>query len=424
MYRQRNKLITRYRGLSTDDKPQGADHGSSFHEMDTGTVYYYDKPGGEWYEAPGDDRYVVKTVSGNPITVSDALEARIKSLIASHATAQSGVPAPDSPANIVCNNGTLRWDSVNHRVYADGTPNVISVYGKNLVNVATNVKERYISATGVISTDTGSIPNSQYTDLIPVKVGEKYTWSMISNRNKAGNNRCHGYNANGEWAQQVDFAEGGAGGAAFSLTVTIPSGVSYLRLSYGINDTDVMLEKGAAKTEYEAYSGQTATVEDIYTVGDYTDEQKIISGTVTRQCGIRVLDGTENWSIDTYGGYRRMVMQDVINASGDTLPVVCSHYIFRAADGRQQPNSIFIAGTGKLVIYIASTQSITTVAGFNAWLASQYAAGTPVIVLYPLAEETREHVTAQPINAHSGTTTVTANNGTGITMTYKAEKGE
>ena len=423
MYRQRNKLITRYRGLSTDTKPQHADHGSTFHEMDTGTVYCYDKTGGEWYEVPGgEETYVLKTVSGNSIIVSDALAARIKSLVASHATTQSGVPAPDSPAGIVCNNGTLKWDPVNHRVYADGTPNVVSVCGKNLVNVATNVKDRYISASGVISADTGTIPNSQYTDLIPVKVGEKYTWSMISNRTKAGNNRCHGYDANGAWVQQVDFAEGGAGGVAFSLTVTIPSGVSCLRLSYGINDTDVMLEKGAAKTDYEAYSGQVATVENLLALGENQDEQEIIRGVVTRKTGIHVFDGTEQ--ISASGTYTGCIMYTKANhgwdVDTDIIPL-CTHFEGLAKEAYKERHSGQCFLNKNSHFYFCTDMSLNE---FQAFLAAQYAANTPLMVIYALAHENTEHVTAQPLSAYSGTTAVNANNGTTITMTYKAEKGE
>lgn len=153
---------------------------------------------------------------------------------------------------------------------------------------------------------------------------------------------------------------------------------------------------------------QTASVENLFGVGDYKDEQEIISGAVTRACGIKVLDGTEEWTTDTYGGYRRMVLQEVLNASGDTLSVICSHYVSRSSDARQQPNSIFIASSGKLVIYVDSSQSITTTDEFNAWLAGQYANGTPVVIVYQLAETTTEQVTGQHLTAKD-TATITAN---------------
>lgn len=40
------------------------------------------------------------------------------------------------------------------------------------------------------------------------------------------------------------------------------------------------------------------------------------------------------------------------------------------------------------------------------FFAAQYAAGTPVIVVYPLAEETTEHVAAQPLNSYEGASSV------------------
>ena len=161
-----------------------------------------------------------------------------------------------------------------------------------------------------------------------------------------------------------------------------------------------------AEDEYGGDIEQTASVKNLFAVGDYADAQDIISGVVMRKCAMLVLDGTESWTTDTYGGYCRMVLQEVLNASGDTLPVICSHYASRSADTRQQPNSIFIASSGKLVVYIDSTQSIDTVAEFNAWLAEQYTNGTPVIVIYPLAEPVTEYITPQPLSMANGSNTI------------------
>ena len=46
------------------------------------------------------------------------------------------------------------------------------------------------------------------------------------------------------------------------------------------------------------------------------------------------------------------------------------------------------------------------VAAYQAWLASEYAAGTPVIVVYPLAEETTEQTTPHSLNSYEGATVV------------------
>lgn len=351
---------------------------------------------------------VITTVSGtSPLSLANALAKNIVSLTQYGLCTQASTPAPSSPVDIKCNNGAIKWDSVNQRIYADDTPEVLAVLGKNLLDPATNVTGSYIYANGEITADDDAPPKSQYTALIPVVAGEKYTWSLKSYRALSANNRWHGYDSSGEWVQQIAFDPADTGGAAFTLTATIPSGVSYVRLSYGATDKDAQFELGESATEYEAYSAQTASVADLFAAGDYKDEQDIISGLLTHRVGIRVFDGTEEWTTDTYGGYRRMVLQEVLNASGDTLLTLCSHYASRAADVRQQPNSIFIASSGKLVIYVDSTQNISTVEEFNTWLASEYANGTPVIVVYPLAQETTETVTGHTLRTTEGNNTIT-----------------
>lgn len=40
--------MTEYRGLSTDTKPEAAYNGSTFVEIDTGAVYYYDADSETW----------------------------------------------------------------------------------------------------------------------------------------------------------------------------------------------------------------------------------------------------------------------------------------------------------------------------------------------------------------------------------------
>lgn len=42
------RSINEYIGLSTDDKPTGELNGSSFYEMDTQKMYYYDEDTDTW----------------------------------------------------------------------------------------------------------------------------------------------------------------------------------------------------------------------------------------------------------------------------------------------------------------------------------------------------------------------------------------
>lgn len=239
------------------------------------------------YNAAKEGGGSLETVTGNaPIILADALAKRLVSL------KQYG-KCETSGGKTYCNNGEVkaRVDDP-AEIYVDGTPEVLTVVGKNLLNSATNVEGSYISATGVITADNSTPPKSQYTDLIPVVAGEKYTWSLISNRATSGNNRCHGYDANGDWAQQVAFDSSGAGGEAFTLTATIPSGVAFVRLSYGATDTDAQFEHGEAATAYQAYSAQTATVPDLFATNEVADEVDLISGVVTRKTEVTVSGGS------------------------------------------------------------------------------------------------------------------------------------
>ena len=49
--------------------------------------------------------------------------------------------------------------------------------------------------------------------------------------------------------------------------------------------------------------------------------------------------------------------------------------------------------------------SAANLATFKAWLATQYANGTPVIIIYPLKADTTETVTAQPMQTTTGDNT-------------------
>lgn len=200
---------------------------------------------------------IIETITGNlPLVLQNAIQHSIKSLTRYGLCTQDGTPTPDAPVDIMCNNGALKWDSVNQRVYADGTPEVLTVSGPNLLNPATNITGYYIGSNGSIS----SGDDAQYTDLIPVKEGETYVCSLVSGRN-SGKDRLHGYNANGQWVKQIVFVDAAdQQGNKLGMAATIDSGISYVRLSYGITDTEAMIEE-IASTQLIAdkfYEGEVA----------------------------------------------------------------------------------------------------------------------------------------------------------------------
>ena len=408
-------------------------------------------------------------------------------------------------------------------IYTDGTPEVLTVSGANLLNSATNITGKYITASGSISNGN----DAQYTDLIPVKAGEIYVCSFVSGRN-SGNNRWHGYNENGTWVKQLASVSASVQqGAKLIMTATIDSGISYVRLSYGINDTEAMIEgiisdsisdkfylgemsssrgrlysltdiqspytstnkircpatlysvipgrhyavknnvppaeglftgfyasiddvtniskslSGASGSSFFAPNGanyavtvylkdvsgttytfdkpivsevstdyspyvppQTASVPMLLSVGNYADEVELISGIKTGKVGIKVLDGTESgWALSDSGSTHRFrgVKPSDCHTPASRAPSVCTH--FKYVSTGSPVGGMFI-GASQYWYFILEDQTIDTVDEWTDWLAAQYAAGTPVIVLYPLATETTEQITAQHLDTNEGTNVV------------------
>ncbi|MBR4855518.1 MAG: hypothetical protein IKU94_02705 [Bacteroidaceae bacterium] len=155
---------------------------------------------------------------------------------------------------------------------------------------------------------------------------------------------------------------------------------------------------------------QTASLVDLLSVGDYADTQEIISGTVKRNCGVWVLTGEENWSTastntDVYYINQTYLPDDygVVNR----FTPICSHLegiISTQSITAMAANTIKTNNSSKIV-YVCVGQTYTA-AEWKAFLAAQYAAGTPVIVIYQLAEATTESVAGQSLSTAAGTNVV------------------
>ena len=154
-----------------------------------------------------------------------------------------------------------------------------------------------------------------------------------------------------------------------------------------------------------AHSYQTASVKDLLAVGDYIDEQDVISGRVTRKVGVASFNGSENWVTMNYG-YSTDVIDDFPNVG--FIPL-CTHFMGKnSASAATDTIRIYFTSGGVPRTYFFVDKTVddfSTVDKFTAWLASQYAAGTPVIVVYPLATPTTENVTPQPLNTTAGSNT-------------------
>lgn len=170
-------------------------------------------------------------------------------------------------------------------------------------------------------------------------------------------------------------------------------------------------------TAYSPYTGQTVTLTLPHTI--YGGSMDAVTGGGIEKCKLLTLTGTENWYIygdKNIGSYA--YTYTVPRKISDTL--LCSHYKTIDWNG-------VIAGEAGYYPNTKYFQDIFTLTGFSsvddwkAYLAAQYAAGTPVQITYKLETPTPFTVTgAQPIPALSGVNTVFTDSDS-VTVTGRAD---
>lgn len=179
-------------------------------------------------------------------------------------------------------------------------------------------------------------------------------------------------------------------------------------------NAQIQLEEGEHATAfepYEAFSYYNAA--SLLAVGDYKDTQDIVSGEIIRRIGIKVLDGTENWAqLTNTTGSRFLFYIDEKGNSAFNAEPVCTIATGRSNNWSDDSDLIIVRTNRNFGIMNPSNMTNTsTVEEWMAYLAAQYAAGTPVIVLYPLATPTSEQVAAQPIKTKYKFDTIIDTNG-------------
>jgi hypothetical protein len=297
-------------------------------------------------------------------------------------------------------------------IYADGTPEVISLCG-NLYDSNSVVTEKFVRAGNLSETNLlgSESANSAWncSDYIAVKPNTTYT-TIVPSQSPAGGAGLVFF-ANTTVESAISGVTATEQNAATEYSFTTPSGCKYLRFSWASSGgTDAML--------YENSQVQTAHAENLLGIGEYADTQEIISGAVTRNIGIKVFDGSENWETSSWGTtinkgfYTRFFGGMVIpTTSTTTIDCVCTHFQAVNRTTASESTSVnvgyFGGGNSSTAPYFL-VRTTMELADFKSYLAAQYAAGTPVIVLYPLAEATTEHVTGQNLSTVSGTNTLTA----------------
>ena len=294
---------------------------------------------------------------------------------------------------------SLGYDGSHYSLSVVGTDEVISVGGKNL-NGGTIENKGYTS-TGGESTST-TFAGTLWK--IPCKEGDKFTVSWGGFPDGVSGVFINTWKTDGTWNTRQAIS------ASTSLTYTIGAGVGIVNFTLyktgGITIGEnawMQVEYGTTPTAYEPYiTPQTATSPDLFAVGDYEDEVEIISGGVKRKVGIYVCDGTE--SVFASGAGWAFAIADKVKSK---VAVFCTHYPYSSATMANAPDkSILTFSSQNVGIKDSAFTSKTDVTDF---FAAQYAVGTPVIVIYPLAEETTDSVTPQTLSTNNGYNIVTVN---------------
>ena len=345
----------------------------------------------------------VKVSGTSPLSLPGAIANSIKSLTQYGLCTQASTPTPSAPVDIVCNNGALKWDSVNQRVYADGTPEVLTVMANQ------NTDPTIVKAT--LSSGTTEVRYNASSSCIvaPVKPNTVYTIGFLKKPTGGSIFRA------ATTKTKVSSSVTSAASIAYDLdmnnyaTKTLNSGEDaawmYVQLSNVLSDDDfasIIIQEGTS-----IHNPQTASVVNLLSVGDISDEQEIISGGVTRRIGCHVFDGTETFSKSSAYGQAFLINAASASWGADrTKAVLCTHFLgLPQKSGNQEDNTCFFNASGHFYFRVTDNSDINA---WKAWLAEQYAAGTPVIVFFVLATETTEQGTPHSLNSYEGTTVVDA----------------
>lgn len=217
---------------------------------------------------------------------------------------------------------------------------------------------------------------------------------------------CHGTLADGTevytlqcWFDDTNGELTKNGKKTKTLTVTMPKLASGSITFYAQNiksGSFVAYDFGiyagtTAPTTYTPYIGSINTLTLPETV--YGGEVDAVTGEGQETWQAKSFDGTEGWLVFDAGGKDQFFYTTKYTIDKEPTKSICSHF-----------STVRYAGASIIRIY---TDVFTDVDAWEAYLAAQKAAGTPVQVCYKLAKPTSFTATgAQPIPALAGMNTV------------------
>ena len=149
-----------------------------------------------------------------------------------------------------------------------------------------------------------------------------------------------------------------------------------------------------------------ATLPTLRKIGTVADTYNPETGVLVQRIGKRMFDGNESWAIA--GGVFYNALENFKTTSNMTTDLVCSHFKLGDFTTSNTPLGFFSIGGSlgaKNGNFYANTD-YKTLAQFKAYLAQQYANGTPVTVYYQLATPVVTTITKTSLPTYKPTTVI------------------
>lgn len=349
--------------------------------------------------APG----IVCAAEGEAIVLHDASNRHLQGLRLFGRSTQDGTPTPEAPVEIV----SLPAPAV-------------TVCGKN------------------------RCASQEYGAIFPCRLEANVVYTA-SVDNPAEDAMCLlVYDQNQERLQSVKCTSDNGGRRYANIT---PAQNVYFAMWAWANATTVengQIEIGPTATEYEPYTGQTLQMANglpgipVASGGNYTDadgqqwlcdEVDLGRGVYVQRVLSMTFDGTEDWKIDEYTDYKYLLLPLALpgSSSGNTSDM-CTHATLeqrRAVSSLKEdeffvnPHAFFSVSQGG--------QEYTSAEDWKSYLAGQYEAGTPVKMLYALAQPIETPLTEAEVAAwralrsYKPTTTLLNDAGAHMAAEYVAD---
>ena len=186
----------------------------------------------------------------------------------------------------------------------------------NLLDVSVYTPGFYIGANGNLASNA----NDHVGDFIPVSPGDDIYYTGIIGPTNSGsiNRRLHVYTANQTWIKQISFASSLKVGDSWSTHGVIPANGAYVRVSWGVADTNVMITVGAPDKYYPYYmTPVTATSSVNFKVGHTNDPEDATTYTFNVPAAAGSLYGLE---FDPIKGKLWKVTEHIASYNGEALP--------------------------------------------------------------------------------------------------------